>query len=114
MIFRMALGTSNGCNFFAMSGSLVSQYFMNSIDILTIKANARYKSRAMVAIFTRISALTLLYTITRGQKLGFSRMCSVSLTVLLDRSEADLQRLMVLYRLVPRGIFHSTAGDALQ
>ncbi|WP_281167777.1 hypothetical protein [Desulfotignum balticum] len=40
----------------------------------------------------------------------FSWIFRVSLIVLFDRSEADLQRLMVLYRLVPRGISFNNLG----
>ena len=48
----------------AMAGSLDNWYFANSMDILTINEKALYKSRAIAAICARISALSLLYTIT--------------------------------------------------
>jgi len=63
MIFWMDLVTSNGCNFSAIAGSSEVWYFMTSPDTVTTKAKASYKSRVIAAIWTRISALCLLYTI---------------------------------------------------
>jgi len=81
-----------------MAGSLDDRYFANSMDILTINEKALFSSRVIAAIWARMSALSLLYT------MGFSMILISSFIVLFALSEADRCRWIILNRYVPRGI----------
>lgn len=80
---------------------------MNNIEILTINANALFKSKTMAAIWDRMSALSLLYTI------GLSIILKSSFIVLFALSEAERYCWSLLNRLVPRGISFISLGLSL-
>jgi len=93
MIFQMDLGISNGCNFSAMAGSLDNSYRMNNVEILAINTKALFSSRAIAAIWARMSAFSLLYT------MGLPMILISSLIVLFALSEVDRYRWIILNRL---------------